>query len=193
MRQTRYAESDSTMGTPANPDPVKLVCAIMGQDETKLAEGRELLADRFGAVELAGPVFDFTFSSYYEREMGAGLVKQFLGFGPLVYPEDLADIKRASNGLEAGLVRSDGMPGRALNIDPGYVNGGQLVLATTKNYSHRIYIGKGIFAEVTLLYTRGEFTPLPWTYRDYSTEAALAFFTRVRAAFLYQRGSSKNG
>lgn len=193
MRQTRYAESDSTMGTPANPDPVKLVCAIMGQDETKLAEGRELLADRFGAVELAGPVFDFTFSSYYEREMGAGLVKQFLGFGPLVYPEDLADIKRASNGLEAGLVRSDGMPGRALNIDPGYVNGGQLVLATTKNYSHRIYIGKGIFAEVTLLYTRGEFTPLPWTYRDYSTEAALAFFTRVRAAFLDQRGSSKNG
>ena len=179
------------MGKPTKPEPVKLVCAIMGQDESMLAKGRELLAGRFGAVELAGPVFDFTFSSYYEREMGTGLVKQFLGFGPLVYPEDLAEIKRASNDLESGLTRSDGMPGRGLNIDPGYVNGGQLVLATTKNYSHRIYIGKGIFAEVTLLYTRGEFTPLPWTYRDYSTEAALAFFTRVRGAFLDQRGSSR--
>ena len=193
MGQTRYPESDSTLGTPAKPEPVKLVCAIMGQDETKLAEGRELLAGRFGAVELAGPVFDFSFSSYYEREMGAGLVKQFLGFGPLVDPEDLAEIKRASNDLEAGLARSDGMPGRGLNIDPGYVNGGQLVLATTKNYSHRIYIGKGIFAEVTLLYTRGEFTPLPWTYRDYSTEAAREFFTRVRGAFLAQRSRSKTG
>ena len=189
MRQTRYRESDSTLGTPANPEPVKLVCAVMGQDESKLAEGRELLAGRFGSVELAGPVFDFSFSSYYEREMGAGLVKQFLGFGPLVNPADLAEIKRATNDLEAGLARFDGMPGRGLNIDPGYVNGSQLVLATTKNYSHRIYIGKCIYAEVTLLYTRGEFTPLPWTYRDYSTEAALAFFTRVRSAFLDQRGS----
>ncbi len=181
------------MGTPTNPEPVKLVCAVMGRDESMLAEGRDLLAGRFGALELAGPVFDFSFSSYYEREMGAGLVKQFLGFGPLVNPEDLAEIKRAINDLEAGLARSDGMPGRALNIDPGYVNGGQLVLATTKNYSHRIYIGKGIFAEVTLLYTRGEFTPLPWTYRDYRTEAALAFFTRVRGAYLSRRGSSKTG
>ena len=181
------------MGTPTNPEPVKLVCAVMGRDESMLAEGRDLLAGRFGALELAGPVFDFSFSSYYEREMGAGLVKQFLGFGPLVNPEDLAEIKRATNDLEAGLARSECMPGRALNIDPGYVNGGQLVLATTKNYSHRIYIGKGIFAEVTLLYTRGEFTPLPWTYRDYRTEAALAFFTRVRGAFLSRRGSSKNG
>ncbi|MDE2846526.1 MAG: DUF4416 family protein, partial [Gemmatimonadota bacterium] len=100
------------MGTPTKPEPVKLVCAVKGQDETKLAEGRELLAGRFGAVELAGPVFDFSFSSYYEREMGAGLVKQFLGFGPLVDPEDLAEIKRASNDLESGLTRSDGMPGR---------------------------------------------------------------------------------
>lgn len=188
-----FSEGDSTLGTPAKPDPVKLVCAVMGQDESMLAEGRDLLAGRFGALDLAGPVFDFSFSSYYEREMGAGLVKQFLGFGPLVNPEDLADIKRTCNDLEAGLARSDGKPGRALNIDPGYVNGGQLVLATTKNYSHRIYIGKGIFAEVTLLYTRGAFAPMPWTYRDYRTEAALAFFTRVRGAFLAQWGSSKTG
>ena len=181
------------MGTPAKPEPVKLVCAIMGQDESILEVGRKLLAGRFGALELSGPVFDFSFSTYYEREMGTGLVKQFLGFGPLVNPEDLAEIKRASNDLEAGMPRSDGLPGRGLNIDPGYVNGGQLVLATTKNYSHRIYIGKGIFGEVTLLYTRGEFTPLPWTYRDYRTETALDFFTRVRGAFLGQRGSSSNG
>lgn len=175
------------MGTPGNPEPVKLVCAVMGQGESMLARGRDLLAERYGPVELAGPVFDFSLSSYYEEEMGTGLIKQFLGFGPLVDPDDLAGIKRTGNDLESGVVRSDGAPGRGLNIDPGYVSGAQLVLATTKNYSHRIYIGQGIFAEVTLLYTRGAFTPLPWTYRDYRTEEAIAFFTRVRRVFLDQR------
>ena len=175
------------MGTPGKPDPVKLVCAVMGRDESMLARGRGLLAERYGPVDLAGPVYDFSFSSYYEPEMGTGLIKQFLGFEPLVDPENLAEIKRACNDMEAGAARSDGLPGRGLNIDPGYVNGAQLVLATTKNYSHRIYIGKGIYAEVTLLYTRGEFTPMPWTYRDYRTEEALAFFTRARGVFLDQR------
>ena len=175
------------MGTPGKPDPVKLICAVMGRDESMLARGRGLLAERYGPVDLAGPVFHFSFSSYYEREMGTGLIKQFLGFEPLVDPENLAEIKRACNDMEAGAARPDGLPGRGLNIDPGYVNGAQLVLATTKNYSHRIYIGKGIYAEVTLLYTRGEFTPMPWTYRDYRTEEALAFFTRARSVFLDRR------
>ena len=175
------------MGTPGHPEPAKLLCAVMGQSESMLAQGRGLLAERYGPVELEGPVFDFSFSSYYEREMGAGLVKQFLGFEPLVEPGNLADIKRTCNDLETGVPRSNGKPGRGLNLDPGYINGAQLVLATTKNYSHRIYIGKGIYAEVTLLYHRGAFAPMPWTYRDYRTEEALAFFTRVREAFLDQR------
>lgn len=176
------------MGTPGYSESAKLVCAVMGRDETMLNRGRGLMAERYGEAELASPVFDFSFTTYYEPEMGAGLVKQFLGFRPLVNPADLADIKRTSNDLEAGVARSDGLPGRGVNIDPGYVNGGQLVLATTKNYSHRIYLGNGIFAEVTLLYTRGAFTPMPWTYRDYRTDEALAFFARVRGVFLDQRG-----
>ena len=176
------------MGIPGNPEPVKLVCAVMGRDESMIARGRDLLAERYGPVELAGPVFDFAFTSYYEPEMGTGLVKQFFGLRQLVNPVDLADIKRTCNDFETGVARNDGRPGRGVNIDPGYVNGAQLVLATTKNYSHRIYIGKGIYAEVTLLYTRGAFTPMPWTYRDYKTEDALSFFTCVRGVFLDQRG-----
>ena len=178
------------MGIPGSSEPVKLVCAVMGRDGAMLNRGRDLMAERYGEAELASPVFDFSFTSYYEPEMGAGLVKQFLGFGPLVDPADLADIKRTSNDLEAGVARSDGLPGRGVNIDPGYVNGGQLVLATTKNYSHRICLGDGIYAELTLLYARGAFTPLPWTYRDYRTDDALAFFARVRGVFLDQRSRS---
>ncbi len=176
------------MGRPGSSEPVKLVCAVTGQSETMLNHGRDLMAGRYGEAELASPVFDFSFTSYYEPEMGAGLVKQFFGYGPLVDPADLAGIKRTSNDLEAGAARPDGLPGRGVNIDPGYVNGGQLVLATTKNYSHRIYIGNGIYAELTLLYTRGAFMPLPWTYPDYRTDEALSFFTRVRGVFLDQRG-----
>ena len=175
------------MGTPGSSEAAKLVCAVMGRDEAMLAKGRDLMAERYGAVEFESPVYDFSFSAYYEPEMGEGLVKRFLGFGPHVDPGDLAEVKRTSNALESELARPDGLPGRGVNIDPGYVNGGQLVLATTKNYSHRIYIGKGIYAEVTLLFTRGAYTPLPWTYPDYRTGEALAFFTRVREAFLNQR------
>ena len=176
------------MGTPGKSEPVKLVCAVMGRDEAMLDRGRGLMAERYGEAELASPVFDFSFTSYYEPEMGAGLIKQFLGFGPLVDPAALCGIKRTSNDLEASVARTDGLPGRGVNIDPGYVNGGQLVLATTKNYSHRIYLGNGIYAELTLMYARGTFAPLPWTYRDYRTDEALAFFARVRGVYLGQRG-----
>ncbi len=175
------------MGVPGYSEPAKLVCAVMGQNVDMLNRGRDLMAARYGEAEMASAVFDFSFTSYYEPEMGPGLVKQFLGFRPLVAQADLADIKRTSNAIEGGVARPDGMSGRGVNIDPGYVNGGQLILGTTKNYSHRIYLRNGIYAELTLLYTRGAFVPQPWTYRDYRTEEALAFFTRVRRVFLDQR------
>ena len=119
------------MGTPGSSEPVKLVCAVMGRDETMLSRGRDLMAERYGEVELASPVFDFSFSSYYESEMGAGLVKQFFGFDPLVDPAHLSSVKRTSNDLETTVARSDGMPGREVNIDPGYVNGCYHDTATT--------------------------------------------------------------
>ena len=193
MGQSATQEANHGMGTPGYSEPAKLICAVMGQDEAMLNRGRDLMAERYGEAELTSPVFEFSFTSYYEPEMGAGLVKRFIGFGPLVDPADLAGIKRTSNDLEAGVARPDSLPGRGVNIDPGYINGGQLVLATTKNYSHRIYLGNGIYAELTLLYTRGAFTPMPWTYRDYRTDEALAFFARVRGAFLAQRGKPQPG
>jgi hypothetical protein len=89
--------------------------------------------------------------------------------------------------MEMNLQRPDGQPGRGINLDPGYINGAQLVLATTKNYSHRLYLDQGIYGEVTLIFRKGNFQALPWTYPDYKTDLAYAYFKSVRQLFLTQR------
>jgi hypothetical protein len=72
---------------------------------------------------------------------------------------------------------------RRINIDPGYITHERFVLATGKNYTHRIYVGNGIFADLTLIYQRGGFQTLPWTYPDYAKENIRSFLTRVRKKY----------
>jgi len=175
------------MGGIAVPEPVKLVFAITGQTEAMLHRAVGRLEEAFGPVDSESDIYPFTFSEYYATEMGSSLIKRFCSMATPVDPEALADIKLASNVMECGLPRPDGLPGRGANLDPGYVNGAQLVLATTKNYSHRLYLGAGIFAEITLIYQRGGFQPMPWTYPDYRTELALAYFEQVRRLCLERR------
>jgi hypothetical protein len=172
---------------PGVPEPVKLIAGIMGQNPEILDTGRRLLETHFGAIDSASLEYPFLFTSYYEEEMGASLIKQFVSFRETVDPGALADIKNRTNTLERLVSRPDGRPGRGLNLDPGYLNGAQLVLATTKNYSHRIYLRDGVFAEVTLIYNKGRFEPLPWTYRDYKTDLAIGYFQTARQIFLEQR------
>lgn len=169
------------MAKPKFPKPVVLVAGIMARDREILKEARKELSLLFGPTALESPIFPFDFTRYYEEEMGPGLVKQFVAFRRSIRPEDLASIKLATNALELSMATKEGgRLRRRANVDPGYVTPSRLVLATTKDRPHRIYIGKGIYAEVTLIFRRGTWTPLDWTYPDYRTELALDFFLRVR-------------
>ena len=174
------------MGTATSPLPVKLITALLWRDAEIMAVARRLLTDRFGPVDTESEVYPFTFTSYYAEEMGDTLIKQFVSFSNLIDPEALADAKLFTNETEQGLSRTDGQPGRAVNIDPGYITGAKLVLATTKDYSHRVYLRRGIYAETTLQFRYEVFHPYPWTYPDYKTELALDYFTRVRRIYLEQ-------
>lgn len=175
------------MGTATCSPPVKLIAALMGQDLQAIQAARASLSERFGPIDSESDVYPFTYSDYYRDEMGDGLVKQFVSFAELIHPAHLAEIKVLSNDLEQAALRPDGRPGRSVNIDPGYVTGAKLVLATTKDYSHRIYLSQGIYAEVTLQFRHGRFNPFEWTYPDYRTGMALAYFARVRTLYLSQR------
>jgi len=172
------------MGEACEPLPVNLVCAVLAAREAWLEAAGLMLEERLGPVDLAGEVWPFDFTDYYAAEMGHPLLRRMFSFRNLVGPADLAEVKRATNGMEAEVARSlPEAPVRPVNLDPGYVDGARLVLATTKDCGHRIYIGSGIYAEVTLRWHKGSFVPCDWTYPDYRTERYRRFFGRVRALY----------
>lgn len=142
----------------------------------------------FGPVILESPHYPFTHTKYYEAEMGTGLEKFFWAFEGFFPQENLVETKLFTNALEEELAQEKGgILKRRVNLDPGYVTEAQLVLATTKGYSHRIYLRDGIYAEVTLIYHKGGFRPLDWTYPDYRMPVVLRFMEEVRWGLLMEK------
>ena len=177
------------------PKPVKLVVGMLSQSEGLLVRAEAAMAARWGEIDVRSAVMPFEQTRYYEREMGAGLLRKLVGFARLIDPGALAGIKHVSNELEAALGSEP--EGRALgvarpvNLDPGYVELGKLVLATTKNYAHRIYIGDGMYAEATLHYHGGQWEAWPYTYPDYASGAYDEFLTAARGRLMEQYSSQK--
>jgi hypothetical protein len=171
------------MGKIKQPRPVKLIASVFTGDEALLAEARDVLANHFGRIDYQSELLPFEHTDYYAREFGEGLVRQILAFAELIHPQRLAEIKCITNDLEmawaAGLTRR-------VNLDPGYISLSKLVLATTKDYSHRIYLGQGIYGEVTLHYRRGSFRPWEWTYPDYASPRYLEILSQIRDIYVAQ-------
>jgi hypothetical protein len=166
------------MGTIKNHYPVKYICAVTFNLNHDTNQILSLLSEEFGETDLHSPVFDFdVFTDYYEPEMGSGLRKFFIAFKNLQDPGLLPAYKIKSNRLEKQF-RFSGK--RQVNLDPGYVTEAKVVLATTKDYSHRIYLDQGIFADLHLFFDKGSFRAQPWTYPDYKQDLSIHFFNRLR-------------
>ncbi len=170
--------------------PVCLVCAITYSDESVQDEALVRLEGVFGPVSLLQDPFPFHFTRYYEEEMGPDLTKRLAAFERPVLPSSLPRVKRAAGEIEAYL-RDPDSGGRRVNLDPGYLAPSRLVLASTKDYAHRIYLDSGIFGEVTLLFRDGAFRSLPWTYPDYREDSVREFLKGARARFLRGEGSAR--
>ncbi len=172
------------MAEARTPVPVLLVAAVFSRHIDLLSSARAQLEQVYGRVEKVSPAFVFDQTDYYADEMGCGLRKQFLAFHDLISPERLADIKLRTNVLERETAQSGCYPEtRPVNIDPGYIQLGKFLLATTKDQGHRIYLRDGIFAEVTLHFQAGAYEPWPWTYADYRQPGVLAFLQEARAYY----------
>jgi hypothetical protein len=154
-----------------------LIGLISGRDFDLVAIAPEVTA-RLGEASVRSEAVPFDQTDYYGPEMGGGLVRQWWVFDAPVMPDALSGLKIWSNAVEEK--NQNEKNGRRVNIDPGLITLNSLILASTKNYSHRIYLGQGIYAETTLIYRHNRFQPLEWTYPDYKTEAALAFFGQAR-------------
>jgi hypothetical protein len=169
------------MAEPRPPVPALLVVAAFSRHPQAIAWGRERLETAFGPVGRASDPFVFDQTAYYEATMGRDLRKQFFAFEKLVAPDCLPEVKLHTNALERELAGAGAYPEpRPLNLDPGLLNLGKLLLATTKDQAHRIYLRDGIFAEVTLRYQAGRYEPWPWTYADYRQECVYEFLLGVR-------------
>lgn len=180
------------MGAITTPGPVKLICGVLLNPAVSPSDIEPALVSEFGAVELWSPTWPFDFTDYYDAETGPNIQRAFAAFEQLVAMDALAEIKWRTNALEAALAdRVEADAPRPVNLDPGYVNSSRLVLASTKDCAHRVYLGQGIYAEVTLTFRRGEFQPWPWTYADYATPEYRRFFRQVRQRYLRQRRSQR--
>jgi len=181
------------MGTATPHQEVALIVGMLSAFPEVFQRLEAILSERFGKIARASAVLPFDYTRYYEPEMGANLRRKFLSFERHLHPEEIAAIKLWTNALEEQFA-AQGFPApRPINLDPGYVTLSKLVLATTKDHAHRIYIGQGIFAEVTLGFTGGAFQPMPWSYPDYRTDAYREFFSAVRADLLARRRGSRAG
>ena len=171
------------MGEIREPQPVKLIVSAFAGGGALLAEAKARLSDEFGPIDYESALLPFDHTAYYTPEFGPGLVRRIWAFEQLIEQGELKAIKRRTNGIEMEWA-VEGR--RRVNLDPGFVSHSKMVLATTKNHTHRIYIGEGIYAEVTLYFRDGSFHAWPWTYPDYASIPYLEIFNQIRALYAAQ-------
>jgi hypothetical protein len=168
------------MSVPVPSRPAKLLVGFFLARQTLAGTIMERLEDLFGPIDLVSRWLPFDYTDYYTREMGAPLYRRMAAFKRLIEQEQLPDIKHLTNAIEADHISQSG---RSVNIDPGYLLLERLVLATGKNFSHRIYLRRGIYADLTLIYRQGRFESLPWTYPDYADAQLQDYLFKVRKKY----------
>ena len=171
------------MGKAKHPPGVKLIVPMFTGDPRLFEIAESRLSEEFGEIDFRSGVLSFDHTNYYAPEFGEGLLRKFVSLRRLVDPGYLPDVKIWTNALE-GDFASEGK--RRINLDPGYVSLSKVVLATTKDHRHRVYLGKGIYAEVTLFFQQGAFRAWEWTYPDYRTQEYIAIFSEIRRLYALQ-------
>lgn len=177
------------MGKAKRPQRVKLIIGILAKDKKLFDSIEEFFAKEFGDIDYRSPVLPFDHTDYYKKEMGGPLKRRFISFKKLIAPDGISRIKKITNGLEEKFAaEKKGVFSRRVNIDPGYISDSKLVLATTKDYFHRIYLKEGIHAEVTLAWKKGSFRPFEWTYPDYKSAEYTEILNGIRNAYVKKKG-----
>ncbi len=175
------------------PKPVKLIIGILAADENSLNLAMDTLLNEYGDADSKSTVWPFTQTEYYKDQTGDNILRQFVSFDKLIDPGELSKIKLKTNDIEEKLAKKLALPfPRPVNLDPGMIEPAKLILASTKNFSHRIYIGDNIYAELTLSYCKGEWESYKYTFPDYKETRYHEFFSGVRDRLVEQLREMKN-
>ena len=171
------------MGQPTWNKKVKLIIGFIFKDDAVLKKAEALISKKFGLIELQSRVTDFIYTDHYNKELGENLKRKFISLKRLISSENVYRTKLVTNDIERRLAKSGR---RTINIDPGYITEAKLVLLTTKDYSHRLYLRNGIYAEITLGFHHGTYLPLETTYPDYKSDIYIDIFNRIRNIYKQQ-------
>lgn len=180
------------MGAITSPLPVKPIIAVLTAEPPLLSSVYQVLSHHLGPLDWTSALLPFSSTTYYAAEMGENLQRQFLSFKRLMDAGELAAMKRFTNEVEqafAPTIDGNGTQHRRVNLDAGYVCSAKLVLASTKDHAHRIYLRDGIYAEITLRFHRKTFRPWDWTYPDYRSQAYIEIFNHIRTIYREQLNS----
>ncbi len=149
---------------PGKPDPVKLFCGVLHHDSLLWSQAKKELTERFGPIDFESRAYSFDVTTYYEEEMGQGLVRQFVCFERLIDPGEIAEIKLFTNEVEDHFLTEGKRP---VNLDPGYMDFQKLILASAKPGGYKVYHSQGIWADPTLYYEKGRFHEFHWGFPDF--------------------------
>jgi hypothetical protein len=163
--------------------PVKLFFGVTITEKMDWPSGKQILTNLYGGIDHSLDWYLFDHTEYYKTEMGENLKKCMVSLTELIMPEKLVEIKIASNEIEKQFMLNGS---RKINLDPGYLTSAKIILATTKDYSHRVYLGRGIFADLHLQYRQNKFQINPWTYPDYQEPFVIKYFEELREIYLHQ-------
>lgn len=177
------------MGEIKKHPPVKLITGMITADANLFSSVEIPLSRKFGPVDFRSDAMPFDYTHYYAKEMGEHLLRKFLSFERLIQPEEIVEIKYLTNDLEKNFLYPC-TDRRQINLDPGYVSAAKLVLASTKDHIHRIYLGNGIYAESTLRMERKTFRSWQWTYPDFRSEKYIQIFNEIRRIYMEQLRTS---
>ena len=179
-------EEVTTLSDPQPFTPVKLICGIIASNDRIIRLSEERLIALYGDIDSRSPLFSFDLTDYYEKQMGRNLSRTFLSFAKLIEPEMLAGIKKKSNGLEREILEEFQATRRIVNLDPGYLTPSSLIMATAKDFAHRVPLQDGIYAHLEFLFGKDEVRTLDWTYPDFQNPGYQEYFLEVRRIYLSQ-------
>lgn len=165
--------------------PAKVVCGVLHHPEVDLVALESQLEAKWGTIQHRSPSYPFSEGSqYYCHETGEEHHRYFLSFQDLVHPEKLSEHKRWAMEMETWAKTQWPHSPRPINLDSGLIQRGRFVLATTKDFAHRIYCARGIYAEVTATLHKREVKSLPWTYPDIAQHHYDTFLLRCHQSLI---------
>jgi hypothetical protein len=175
------------MGICKPSESVKLISGMLTANKGLFDTACSLLAKRLGEIDFISQILPFDSTTYYNEELGEPLYRRFVSFRKLILPDSLSEIKIFSNQIEKALSYSGK---RRINLDPGILTKDSCNLASTKENPFRIYLGRGIYGELTVIFTKGGFATYHWTYPDFRKNVTKDILTRIRKIYLNQRKSN---